>query len=152
MLISLIVLSLGLAPVQRHATFVDYVLNVPLRIENMRNLSSATLNCYIGYQGATATDRQALTTPGTGTVAVPLSGGAFTGTVTATVGVSDANALRYPPNRWNCILVFRWRNPDGTEYNASTSSNTERAAAYTAITGQGVLENTTEISGSIPPA
>src|SRR5215211_2311201 len=111
MLISLILLSLGLGPVQRHATFVDYVLNVPLRIENMRNLSSATLNCDIGHQGTLATDRQNLTTPGTGSVVVPLSGGAFTGTLTATVGVSDANALRYPPNRWSCALVFLWRNP-----------------------------------------
>ena len=150
MLISLLLLAL--APVQPRATFADYVLNVPIRIENMRNLSSATLNCDILHIGSTATDRVSLGTPGTGSVPVPLSGGAYTGTLTATVSVTAANALQHPPTTWSCTLVFRWRNPDGTEYNESPTSNTIRAAAYTSITGQEVLTNTTEISGPLPPA
>jgi len=149
MLISLLLLAL--APVQPRAMFADYVLNVPIRIENMRNLTSATLNCDILHIGSSATDRQSLGTPGTGTVAVPLSGGAYTGTLTVTVSVTAANALQHPPTTWSCGLVFRWRNPDGTEYNESPTSNAVRATAYTTLTGQEVLTNTTEISGPLPP-
>lgn len=148
MLISLLVLALS--TVQPAPMFVDYVLNVPIRIENMRNLSSATLNCDVSHLGTATTDRYVLTTPGTGSVSVPLSGGAYTGTLTVTVGVTAANALQHPPTTWGCGLVYRWRNPDGTEYNESPSS-IQRAAAYTAITGQAIGENTTEISGPIPP-
>jgi hypothetical protein len=143
-----IILMLAFAPVQPAPTFADYVLNVPVRIENMPNLSSANLSCTIYHFGATAVDRQALSV---GTQAnVPLSGGSYTGTITVTVTVSAANALRYTPNTWSCFLNFRWRNPDGTEFNESMASNADRAIAYTRITGQAISENTTEVSGPLP--
>ena len=142
-------LMLALSPIQPAQPFADYVLNVPVRIENSR-ISSATLNCDIMHIGSSPTDRQSLGTPGGGQVAVPVSGGAFNGTITVTVTVSAANALRYPPTHWGCSLVFRWRNPDGTEFNESFTSNRDRAVAYTRITGQEVADNTTEIMGPLP--
>jgi hypothetical protein len=147
MLISLIMLALS--PIQPTAPFADYVLNVPIRIENSR-ISSATLSCDIMHIGTDPADRHGLGVPGGGQVPVPVTSGAFNGTVTVTVSVSAANALRYPPTHWSCFLNFRWRNPDGTEFNESFPSNRDRAIAYTRITGQEVSENTTEISGPLP--
>jgi len=148
MLISLLALALSTA--QPAPVFADYVLNVPLRIENMQNVTGATLSCLIYHYGTEATDRQDLTTPGTGNVNVPLTNGAYSGTMSVTVGVSAANALRYTPNTYLCFLSYTWRNPDGTTFTASLSA-AERAAAYTQITGQQITENTTSITGPIPP-
>ena len=149
MLISL--LMIALAPINAHSFFADYVLNVPVRIENMRNVSSASLTCDIYHFGTSTTDRQALGNPGGGRANITLTDGGFNGTVSVTVTVSAANALRYTPNTYGCALVFLWRNPDGTEFRESLGSSAERATAYTRITGQDVAENTTEITGPLPP-
>ena len=144
-------LMIALAPINPHTFFADYVLNVPVRIENMRNVSSAFLSCDIYHIGSGSSDRQSLGTPGTGRADVRLTDGAFNGTVTVTVSVSAANAIRYTPNTYSCFLAFRWRNPDGTEFNESVSSTAERGTAYTRLTGQEITENTTEITGPLPP-
>ena len=141
-------LMIALAPLNNPAPFADYVISVPLRIENMRNVVSAQLNCGIYHWG---TDRVDLTTPGTGTAAVPIAGGAYTGTVTVTVNVTDSRATLNPPTNWMCMLVYRWRNPDGTIFSESLRGTAERATAYTRGTGQEISENVTEISGPIPP-
>jgi hypothetical protein len=143
-------LLLALAPVNTHTFFADYVLNVPVRIENMRNVSSAYLSCDIYHFGSSTTDRQALGNPGGGRANITLTDGGFNGTVSVTVTVSAANALRYTPNTYGCSLVFLWRNPDGTEFNESFRSNDDRATAYTRITGQDITQNTTEITGPLP--
>ena len=148
MLNTLLTLALNLAPAPA-PMFVDYVLQVPIRIENMRNVTSATLNCDISHIGTTATDRYNLTTPGSGSVSVPLVNGAYTGTLTVTVNVSAANAIQHPPTTWGCGLIFMWNNPDGTAYNESPTSGALRVTAYTRLTGQEVSEQTVEISGPI---
>jgi hypothetical protein len=148
MLTTLLLLALGTTPLP--ATLGDYVLNVPIRIENMRNATSATLNCDILHIGTSATDRVSLGTPGSGRVTVPLVDGAFSGTVTATVVVSAANAIRSTPTTWSCILVFLWRNPDGSIFNESLSSSDERVTLYTRLTGQAIAESTLEVSGPLP--
>ena len=141
-------LMIALAPINPPAVFADYVLNVPVRIENMRNVSSAYVTCNIYHFGTSPSDRQAL---GVGArTAVTLSDGGFNGTVTVTVSVSAADAIRYTPNTYGCNLIFLWRNPDGTEFNESTRSMAERATAYTRLTGQEISENTTEITGPLP--
>ena len=142
------ILMIAFAPAQPPAMFADYVLQVPVRIENM-NLSSASLSCDILHIGTAVTDRVPLGTPGTGCADVPLVGGVYNGTMTVTVTVSAANALRYPPTTWLCGLTYRWRNPDGTEFLESLNS-AERATAYTRITGQEVTTNTTQITGQLP--
>ena|SRR5438067_1456805 len=143
-------LLMALFPAHTPPVAADYVLNVPVRIEGMRNLSSAMLSCDIYHFGASPTDRQSLGTPGGGRVTVPLVDGAYTGTLSVTVTVSAANAIRYTPNTYGCSLVFRWRNPDGTEFNESMAGSDERATAYTRMTGQAITENTTEITGPLP--
>ena len=144
-------LMIALAPINAHTFFADYVLNVPVRIENMRNVSSAYLTCDIYHFGTSPTDRQSLGNPGGGRVNLTLTDGGFNGTVTVTVTVSAANAIRYTPNTYGCSVIFRWRNPDGTEFNESMPSNAERATAYTRLTGQDISENATEITGPLPP-
>ena len=149
MLITL--LMVALVPMHTTMPTADYVLQVPIRIENMRNLSSATLSCDIFHFGTSPADRQSLGTPGGGSVSVPIVDGAYNGTLQVTVTVSSANAIRYTPNTYGCFLVFRWRNPDGTEFLESTRTSNERAIAYTRLTGQEISENTTEITGPLPP-
>lgn len=146
MLITL--LMVALVPMHTTMPTADYVLQVPIRIENMRNLSSATLTCNIYHWGTSPTDRQALAV-GT-TVSVPVADGAYNGTMSVTVTVSAASAIRYTPNTWVCGLAFRWLNPDGTEFNEVANSS-ERGIAYTRLTGQEITENTTSISGPLPP-
>ncbi len=141
-------LMVALFPMHTPTVAADYVLQVPIRIENMRNLSSATLSCNILHIGTSAADRESLSTGGQ--VSVPLTDGAYNGTLSVTVSVSSTMAIRYPPTTWTCGLLFRWRNPDGTEFNESTTGSGERAAAYTRLTGQEITTNTTEISGPLP--
>jgi hypothetical protein len=141
----------ALVPMHTTMPTADYVLQVPIRIENMRNLSSATLSCDIFHFGTSPADRQSLGAPGGGSVSVPIVDGAYNGTLQVTVTVSSANAIRYTPNTYGCFLVFRWRNPDGTEFLESTRTSNERAIAYTRLTGQEISENTTEITGPLPP-
>ena len=144
-----ILLMIALAPIHTHTFFADYVLRVPVRIENMRNVSSAFLSCTILQEATPTETRQAL---GIGARSpVTLTDGGFNGTVTVTVSVSAADAIRYTPNMYGCILVFVWRNPDGTEFRESMRSIAERAAAYTRMTGQEIAENSTEITGPITP-
>ena len=147
----MIITLLMVALVPMHATppTADYVLQVPIRIENMRNLSSAMLSCTIYHFGTSPSDRQALSVGST--ASVPVVDGAYNGTISVTVSVSAASAIRYTPNTWGCTLVYRWRNPDGTEFNESTRGTDERAIAYTRLTGQEISENTTEITGPLPP-
>ena len=143
-------LLVALFPTHTPAVAADYVLNVPVRIEGMRNLSSATLSCDIYHFGASAVDRQSLGIPGGGQVAVPLVDGAYNGTLSVTVTVSASNAIRYTPNTYGCSLIFNWRNPDGTEFLESMAGADARGAAYTRMTGQAITENTTEITGPLP--
>lgn len=150
MLLTLI--TLAIAPLPARPMFADYVLNVPIRIENMRNLTSVNLSCDIYHIGTAATDKQSLGTPGTGQASVPVSGGNYTGTVTVTVAVSAANAIRYTPNTWSCDLVYQWRNPDGSEFRESVGTDADRAAAYTRLTGQEISTYTTHITGPLPGA
>src|SRR5258706_8550125 len=114
-------LMVALFPMYTPTVAADYVLQVPIRIENMRNLSSATLSCDILHIGTLATDRQSLSIGAQ--VAVPLTDGAYNGTLSVTVSVSSTMAILHPPTTWSCGLVFRWRNPDGTEFSESTTGS-----------------------------
>ena len=143
-------LLLAFAKLPAPAPFAEYVISVPIRIENMRNLASANLSCGVYHWGPV--ERVDINVPGSGIAPVPVSGGAYNGTVSVTVRTDDARALRYPPTNWQCYLVYIWRNPDGSLFSESPRSTAERATAYTRITGQEISENVTELSGPIPPA
>lgn len=143
-----IMLLFALAPVKPPMFFVDYVFNVPVRIENMRSVTSVWVTCGILHVGSGAADRTALGIGGR--TNVPISDGAYDGTITVTVPVSSSDAIRFPPNAYGCGLVYQWRNPDGTAFNESVNAS-GRATAYTRLTGQDITENTTEIAGTLPP-
>jgi len=134
-------LMVALFPMHTPTVAADYVLQVPVRIENMRNLIRATVTCTI------LSDHTELAIASQ--VSVPLTDGAYNGTLSVTVSVPSTMAILHPPNTWNCGLVYSWRNPDGTEFSQSTTT-AERAAAYTRLTGQEITTNTTEISGPLP--
>lgn len=142
-----ILLLFAIAPVKPAPFVVNYVLNVPVRIENM-HITSAEVSCSLVHAEPTGI-RTALTIAQR--VSVPLVDGAFNGVVTVTVAVQDADAIRLPPNIYSCGLFYLWRNPDGSTFSGSTVSVADRAAAYTRLTGQEIAENTTQIEGSIPP-
>ena|SRR5689334_11699312 len=142
-----ILLLFALAPVQPASFVVNYVLNVPVRIENM-HITSATVSCTVVHEEPTGV-RTALSVHVPANV--PLVDGAFNGIVTVTVPVPDADALRLPPNSYGCTLTYLWRNPDGSTFSGATTSVADRAAAYTRLTGQEITENTTLIEGPIRP-
>ena len=143
-----IMLLIALAPIQPPAYFADYVFNVPVRIENMRSVTSAFVSCGITHRGSTATDVRTLGIGGR--TDVPIVDGAYNGTITVTVTVSSSDAIRYPPTNYGCGLVYTWRNPDGSTFTESVDATT-RATAYTRLTGQAISENTTDVGGTITP-
>ena len=144
-----IMLLIALAPVQPPAYFADYVFNIPVRIENMRNVTSAFITCGMTHRGTSAADVRSLGIGGRANV--PLVDGAYNGTITITVPVSAADAIQYPPTNYSCTLVYLWRSPDGSIYNESFATTADRATAFTRLTGQAISENTTEVAGTISP-
>lgn len=143
-----IMLLIALAPIQPPAYFADYVFNIPVRIENMRSVTSAWVTCGITHRGISASDVRTLGVGGRADV--PLVDGAYNGTITVTVAVSSSDAIRFPPTNYGCGLVYQWRNPDGTTFTESVDA-TGRATAYTRLTGQAISENTSEVAGVISP-
>jgi hypothetical protein len=143
-----IMLLIALAPAQPPAYFADYVFNIPVRIENMRNITSAWVSCGITHRGSSASDVRTLGVGGR--TDVPLVDGSYNGTITVTVPISASDAIQYPPTNYGCGLVYLWRNPDGATFSESVDA-TSRATAYTRLTGQAISEHTTEVAGTITP-
>lgn len=143
-----IMLLIALAPVKQPAYYANYVFNIPVRIENMRNITRAWVSCGITHRGSSASDVRALGVGGQ--TDVPLVDGAYNGTITVTAAVSAGDAIQYPPTNYSCALMYVWRNPDGATFSESVDATT-RATAYTRLTGQAIAENTAEAAGTFPP-
>lgn len=127
------------------ASAQDFTFTVPVRIENMRHIESAQVNCSVVNQDASGVRRAVSLAP---SVAVPVSGGAFNGNITVPVNVSSG-FTRADATHWGCSLVYRWRMPDGTVFNRSLPSG-ERASNYTRYTGQSVTSVVETAAGEVP--
>jgi hypothetical protein len=120
----------------------DYTFTVPVRIENMRFVESANVNCGVYRDTPVAT---ALSVGGR--TAVPLVDHSFTGNVTVVVNLSSGYT-RADATRWGCGLVYNWRMPDGSVFNRSLSSG-ERPREYQRYTGQTVASTVDSVGGPI---
>lgn len=127
----------------------SYVFRIPVRIENMRHITEATVSCAVVLESPSRPPI-AVTTTGGGLVLSPLRDGGFTDTVTVTVTVPTARLGEGTPARWECNLIYRFRNPDGTIYSGSTLSG-EREAIYTRLTGQEITTAVVTVSGTLTP-
>ena len=96
------------------ASAQDFTFTVPVRIENMRHIENAQVNCSVINE--TGGIRRAVSLAPS--VPVPLSGGAFNGNIIVPVSVSSGYT-RADVTHWGCSLVYRWRMPDGTVFNRS---------------------------------
>jgi hypothetical protein len=148
MLITL--LMLGLGTVNAPPPMADFVFQVPVRIENMRHITTALVSCSIIHDAPGLATPVSLGVPGTGTTSVPVADGAYNGTVTVTVTVTPDRLARYAPTSWSCGIAYRWRNPDGSTFTESVRPG-EREGIYTRLTGQAIAEATTTVTGPLPP-
>jgi hypothetical protein len=129
--------------------FADYVFIVPVRIENMTHITTASVSCSIIHDAPGLANPIHLGTPGTGTEFITVRGGNFTGNVTVTVAVSADRLARYTPTSWSCAVAYRWRNPDGSTFSESLRPG-EREGVYTRSTGQAIDSATTTVTGPMP--
>jgi hypothetical protein len=116
----------------------DVVFNVPVRIENTRDITTFSLGCHITYylDGRVAAFVQ-------GSEALPLVDGGYTGVVTITAPL-EAGFRPTDTARWVCEVRFLHR--DGTW---STPSNI--GPWYTAKTGQEVASVNAYINTEVRP-
>ena len=127
----------------------SYVFRVPVRIENMRHVTRASVSCNI------ILDRPGSTPIGVGTtgpemVWTPVTDGALTDTVTITVTLSSTVLATGTPVRWSCGLTYDFRNPDGTIVHSSFVEG-ERERVYTRSTGQEITTAVVTVGGPLPP-
>ena len=148
MLITLVMVGLG--AMHEPVPAADFVFQIPVRIENMRHMTSAIVSCAVMHDAPGLPNPISLGDPGTGSASVPVVGGVYNGTVTVTVSVAPDLLARYAPTGWSCGISYRWRNPDGTIFSASVAPG-EREGIYTRLTGQAIGAATTRVSGSLPP-
>jgi hypothetical protein len=148
MLITL--LAVGIGAMYAPAVEPDFVFQVPVRIENMTHITSASVSCSVMHDAPGLATPVSLGVPGTGTTTVPVAAGAYSGTVTVTVQVTTDRLARYTPTSWSCGIAYRWRNPDGTTYTESVRPG-EREGIYTRLTGQAISESTVTVTGPLPP-
>jgi len=148
MLITLVMVGLG--AMHAPAPMADFVFQIPVRIENMRHITTALVSCSVVHDAPGLLNPISLGDPGTGTTSVPLTDGAYNGTLTVTVTVTPDRLARYAPTGWSCGIGYRWRNPDGTVFSESVRPG-EREGIYTRLTGQAISEATTTVSGPLPP-
>ena len=126
------------------ASAQDFTFTVPVRIENMRHIESANVNCTV--LAVVGVERRSLSVAPP--VAVPIRDGAFRGNITVPVNVSSGYT-RSDATNWYCSLTYNWRMPDGTLFNRSLSSG-ERPTNYTRYTGQTVTSTVESVQGTIP--
>ena len=126
--------------------FANYVFTVPVRIENMTHITTATASCTLTSIQPTTP----VTSLGSASTSIPISGGSFTGNVIVTLVVSADRIAAYPPTNWSCGLTYHWRNPDGTT-NTGSFLTGAREPAYTRSTGQEITTATVEVTGTLPP-
>lgn len=132
----LIIGALALASIVATPANADEVaLTVPVRIENMRYLDTASVSCSIAGAGAA--------TLGRANVAVPLSNRAFHGNVTLTVplasGRTTADAASYV-----CDMTYTYRPVTNVDEFAPIDRN------YESNTRQTVASSVERVSGPIP--
>ncbi|HYN82875.1 MAG TPA: hypothetical protein VES88_15405 [Gemmatimonadaceae bacterium] len=148
MLITLI--AVGIGAMHAPASAPDFVFQVPVRIENMTHITTASVACEVVHDAPGLPTPINLNVPGTGITSVPVAGGAYAGNVTVTVTVTADRLARYTPTSWSCAITYRWRNPDGTTFTESVRRG-EREGIYTRLTGQAISESTVTVTGPLPP-
>lgn len=126
------------------AQAVDFVFNVPVRIENMRNVTRAFVSCTAGQ---TVSGIPHPLGPSS-MVDVPLVDGSFHGTIPVNFSVSSGYAASDATD-WQCALTYLWRMPDGSTFSRSLTSSEDRGALYTRYTGQEVASAHTDESGPV---
>ena len=148
MLTILLASALAAAP-SPAPVFADYVFIVPVRIENMTHITTASISCSVIHDAPGLANPIQLGTPGTGTEFITVAGGNFTGNVTVTVAVTADRLARYTPTSWSCAVAYRWRNPDGSIFTESLRPG-EGEGVYTRRTGQALDSATTTVGGPMP--
>ena len=138
-----IALALSLGFLSSAARAADFTFTVPVRIENMPNITEAWVNCFV--TGETSAGLRQI---GFGRSDVALATGSFAGNVTVEVNASPGFASN-EASSWGCSLAYNWRMPDGSIFTRSTSSSAERATLYTQYTGQDVTASHADESGTI---
>lgn len=126
--------------------FANYVFTIPVRIESMTHITAAHVSCTLSHTSPTT----APTSLGSARTAVPIVDGNFAGNIVVTVVATDSRVAAYPPTSYSCVLVYSWRNPDGTIYSESLLLGL-REGIYTRMTGQEISIATVEAAGTIPP-
>jgi hypothetical protein len=116
----------------------DIVFNVPVRIENTRDMRAFQLTCQVSYYEGTRTVGFANVLQET-----PIVDGGYTGTVTVTATLDPGEQITRS-GRWSCEI--RLRHTDGT---LSPPSNA--GLWYTDKTGQEVASMNTVINTEIRP-
>ena len=74
MLITMI--AVGIATMHAPASEPDWVFQVPVRIENMTHITTASVACEVVHDAPGLTNPINLVTPGTGVSTVPVAAGA----------------------------------------------------------------------------
>jgi hypothetical protein len=120
-----------------------YTFVVPVRIENMANVTQASVSCDV-YQGDGVSRRQI----GFGQTEIAVSGGAYAQTVTVPVNMVSG-FLPSDATSWHCGLTYLWQMPDHTTFYRSVLPNESREDLYTRYTGQVVTSAHTSESGTI---
>lgn len=124
------------------AAAADFTFVVPVRIENMRNIAMASVNCDV-FTGESYS-RRAI---GFGRTDLVLADGAYSGNVSVNVDTTSG----YTPDdatSWYCGLGYSWRMPDGS-IGSRGMTEEERASLYTRYTGQEVASFHTQERGGI---
>jgi hypothetical protein len=131
----------ALASQQAHAE--DFEFTVPVRIENMRHITGASVTCGLeGYRGTR-------TLPVGSTFSytpVPIVDGAYTGSITVRITLPTGVARSDFP-RWQCGLMYSWPRPAGATGGYSTGDEHE---LYAIETTQVVARSSVQARGDVP--
>lgn len=129
------------------ATAADFTLEVPVRFANVPSVTGATVDCLIsrvevgGPGGAGGTN-----VVGRGSAPVPVSGGAFDGTVTVEIN-SDGIIPASDARSYRCSLRAAGTARTGSTYTASSGNFGD---VYTTATGATLDSVTTTVQGNLP--
>jgi hypothetical protein len=138
-----------LTPLPAPTLDASYVFRVPVRIENMRHVTQASVTCTVTLERPGGTPIGYGTT-GPEMVWTPVRDGALSDTVTITINLSSATLALGTPVRWSCSLIYDFRNSDGTIVHASFVEG-ERERVYTRSTGQEITTAVVTVGGPLTP-
>lgn len=129
------------------AAAADFTLEVPVRFANVPSVTSATVDCLIsrvevgGPGGSGGTN-----VVGRGSASVPVSGGAYDGSVTVEIN-SDGIIPASDARSYRCSLRAAGTARTGSTYTASPGNFQD---VYTTATGATLDSVTTNVQGNLP--